>query len=168
MVRAPARVRGSGDQAQRALGRVLGVGEPRPAAAAADVGALALAVEGPHRLAADRASRSTAGLAHPSGGERRQDDVLEHLAYEEQPRPAVIPHPVTGRPILFVNPMHVHGFVGMSREAAWELIEELAAHSVQDRFVYYHSWRVGDVLMWDERATMHRGAARWSAMNCRQ
>ena len=37
-------------------------------------------------------------------------------------------------------------------------IEELAAHSTQERFVYYHSWQVGDVLMWDEAATMHRGA----------
>jgi taurine dioxygenase len=78
--------------------------------------------------------------------------------YTEVARPAVIPHPVTGRAILFVNPMHVHGFAGMERAAAWELIEELAAHSTQDRFVYYHSWRVGDLLIWDERATMHRGA----------
>ena len=78
--------------------------------------------------------------------------------YTELPRPAVTAHPVTGRPILFVNPMHVHGFVGMEREAAWGLIEELAAHATQDRFVYYHSWRVGDLLIWDERATMHRGA----------
>jgi len=87
-----------------------------------------------------------------------EGERMTNKRYEEQPRPAVIPHPVTGRPILFVNPMHVHGFVGMGREAAWELIEELAAHSVQDRFVYYHSWQVGDLLMWDERATMHRGA----------
>ena len=67
-------------------------------------------------------------------------------------------HPVTGRPILFVNPMHTHGFVGMDRKEAWPLIEELAAHATQDRFVYYHSWQVGDLLIWDERATMHRGA----------
>ena len=79
-------------------------------------------------------------------------------AYVEQQRPAVINHPVTGRPILFVNPMHTHGFVGMDRDEAWHLIEELAAHATQDSFVYYHFWRVGDVLMWDERATMHRGA----------
>jgi len=69
-------------------------------------------------------------------GERMTDKK-----YPEQPRPAVIPHPVTGRPILFVNPMHVHGFVGMERDEAWALIEELAAHATQDRFVYYHSWR---------------------------
>ena len=86
-------------------------------------------------------------------GERMTDK-----RYPEQRRPAVIAHPVTGRPILFVNPMHTHGFVGMEREAAWELIEELAAHATQQRFVYYHNWRVGDLLMWDERATMHRGA----------
>jgi alpha-ketoglutarate-dependent 2,4-dichlorophenoxyacetate dioxygenase len=46
----------------------------------------------------------------------------------------------------------------MAKNDAWALIEELAEHSTQDRFVYYHSWRVGDLLMWDERATMHRGA----------
>jgi alpha-ketoglutarate-dependent taurine dioxygenase len=78
--------------------------------------------------------------------------------YAEQRRPAVIDHPITGRPILFVNPMHTHGFEGMAREEAWQLIEELAAHATQDRFTYYHSWQVGDLLIWDERATMHRGA----------
>jgi taurine dioxygenase len=78
--------------------------------------------------------------------------------YYEQARPAVTHHPVTGRPILFVNPMHTHGFVGMDRKESWPLIEELAAHATQERFVYYHSWQVGDLLIWDERATMHRGA----------
>ncbi|HXC15448.1 MAG TPA: TauD/TfdA family dioxygenase [Stellaceae bacterium] len=78
--------------------------------------------------------------------------------YVEQRRPAVVDHPVNRRPILFVNPMHTHGFDGMARDAAWELIEELAAHATQDRFTYYHSWQVGDLLIWDERATMHRGA----------
>jgi taurine dioxygenase len=78
--------------------------------------------------------------------------------YHEVRWPALMRHPVNGRPILFVNPMHTHGFAGMTREQAWPLIEELAAHATQERFVYYHHWRVGDVLMWDERATMHRGA----------
>ena len=79
-------------------------------------------------------------------------------AYAEKARPAITNHPITGRPILFVNPLHTHGFEGMPRDEAWRLIEDLAAHSTQERFVYYHSWRVGDVLIWDERATMHRGA----------
>jgi taurine dioxygenase len=97
----------------------------------------------------------------PAGA--RLYDMQEHQnrtdkKYDEQRRPAVVDHPVTGRPILFVNPMHTHGFDGMERDEAWELIEELAAHATQERFTYYHSWQVGDLLIWDERRTMHRGA----------
>jgi alpha-ketoglutarate-dependent taurine dioxygenase len=100
------------------------------------------------------------GRSNGPAGERLygDDKGATEQQYTELPRPAVAAHPVTGRPILFVNPMHVHGFVGMERREAWDLIEELAAHATQDRFVYYHSWRVGDLLIWDERRTMHRGA----------
>lgn len=100
------------------------------------------------------------GRSSGPAGERLygDDKGKTEREYTELPRPAVVAHPVTGHPILFVNPMHTHGFVGMDRDAAWELIEELAAHATQERFVYYHSWQVGDLLVWDERATMHRGA----------
>jgi alpha-ketoglutarate-dependent taurine dioxygenase len=95
----------------------------------------------------------------PAGERLYGDDKgATEKVYAELPRPAVLCHPVSGREILFVNPMHVHGFEGMRRADAWPLIEELAAHATQERFIYYHRWRVGDVLMWDERATMHRGA----------
>ncbi len=95
----------------------------------------------------------------PAGERLYGDDKgVTEKKYQEVRWPAVTRHPVTGRSILFVNPMHTHGFVGMKREEAWPLIEELADHATQERFVYYHRWRVGDVLIWDERATMHRGA----------
>ena len=96
----------------------------------------------------------------PAGVRLYEGDPEQTLdrKYTEKARPAVIRHCVTGRPILFVNPLHTHGFQGIPQDQAWQLIEELADHSTQDRFVYYHSWRVGDVLMWDEQATMHRGA----------
>jgi taurine dioxygenase len=100
-------------------------------------------------------SRSTG----PAGERLYGDDKgVTEKKYTEVEWPAVARHPVTGRQILFVNPMHTHGFTGMKREEAWPLIEELAAHATEERFVYYHQWRVGDLLMWDERATMHRGA----------
>ena len=100
------------------------------------------------------------GRSSGPAGERLygDDKGATEKVYNELPWPAVTKHPVTGRPILFVNPMHTHGFVGMRREEAWPLIEELATHATQERFTYYHSWRIGDLLMWDERATMHRGA----------
>jgi taurine dioxygenase len=96
----------------------------------------------------------------PAGMRLYEGDPTQHLdrEYPEKARPAICAHPITGRPILFVNPLHTHGFAGMAKDQAWQLIEELAEHSTQDRFVYYHSWQVGDVLIWDERATMHRGA----------
>jgi taurine dioxygenase len=100
------------------------------------------------------------GRTDGPAGERLYSDGkgITDKEYREVRWPALTHHPVTGRPILFVNPMHTHGFVGMTREQAWPLIEELAEHATQEQFVYYHRWGVGDVLMWDERATMHRGA----------
>jgi taurine dioxygenase len=88
----------------------------------------------------------------------------EHIRMRNEGRPeclhpAIKDHPVTGRKVLFVNPTHCHGFVGMTNEESTPLIEELRDHSIQDDLVYYHSWRVGDVVIWDEIATMHRGAA---------
>jgi taurine dioxygenase len=95
----------------------------------------------------------------PAGERLYGDDKGDtDQTYSELQWPAVVRHPVTERQILFVNPMHTHGFVGMSREEATPLIQELEKHSTREQFVYYHRWRVGDVLMWDERATMHRGA----------
>jgi alpha-ketoglutarate-dependent taurine dioxygenase len=100
------------------------------------------------------------GRSSGPAGERLygEDKGVTEKKYDELPRPAVINHPVAGRPILFVNPMHTHGFAEMPRGEAWPLIEELAAHATQEQFTYYHSWQVGDLLIWDERATMHRGA----------
>jgi taurine dioxygenase len=88
----------------------------------------------------------------------------EHIRMRNEGRPeclhpAIKEHPVTGRKVLFVNPTHCHGFVGMTNEESTPLIEELRDHSIQDDLIYYHSWRVGDVVIWDEIATMHRGAA---------
>ena len=95
----------------------------------------------------------------PAGERLYGDDKgVTEKQYDEVRWPAVARHPVTGRPILFVNPMHTHGFAGMPKQQAWPLIEELTEHATQPRFVYHHRWRVGDLLIWDERATMHRSA----------
>lgn len=79
-------------------------------------------------------------------------------AFEDQRHPAVAVHPRSLREILFINPAHTHGFDGMARDAGWQLVEELSGHAVQDRFVHRHDWRPGDLVIWDERATIHRGA----------
>lgn len=89
------------------------------------------------------------------GGELARKFAETH---PEQHRPAITVHPRTGRRILFVNPLHTHGFVGLEGDEALNLIETLSEHSTRPDNIYYHNWRVGDVLMWDETSTMHRGA----------
>src|SRR5437764_6400978 len=83
------------------------------------------------------------GRSNGPAGERLygDDKGATEKQYTELPRPAVTEHPATGRPILFVNPMHTHGFVGMRREEAWPLIEALAAPATQEQCTYYPSWR---------------------------
>lgn len=76
----------------------------------------------------------------------------------DRPHPAVVRHPDSDREILFVNPAHTFGFAEMGREEGFEMVRELADKSVQEPFIYHHHWRVGDVVMWDEVATMHKGA----------
>ena len=47
--------------------------------------------------------------------------------------------------------------VGMDRAGSDDLLDRLTEHATQPRFVYRHSWRVGDLVIWDNLATMHRG-----------
>lgn len=70
--------------------------------------------------------------------------------------PLVRIHPATGRPALFLAKDVVSHIVGMDEDEARAWIEELEAFSTQTRFMYSHKWRTGDVLVWDNRCTLHR------------
>jgi alpha-ketoglutarate-dependent taurine dioxygenase len=72
--------------------------------------------------------------------------------------PIVRVHPVTGRPALFVNPGFTSHVVGMSRIESDHLLQMLYAHATQPEFVLRHRWQTGDVVIWDNRATMHYAA----------
>ena len=50
----------------------------------------------------------------------------------------------------------IKGVVGMPDDEGVELVASLVRHATQDEFVYCHKWRPGDLLMWDNRQTMHR------------
>lgn len=69
--------------------------------------------------------------------------------------PVVRVHPSTGRKALFVNPGFTTHIVGYSRIESDNLLKLLYEHSTQPEFVVRHHWRDGDVLLWDNRATMH-------------
>jgi len=71
--------------------------------------------------------------------------------------PLVRTHPSDGRKALFVSTGTVKGVVGMPNPEGLELMDELIEFATQDEFVFRHKWRVGDVLMWDNRCTLHTG-----------
>jgi len=89
--------------------------------------------------------------------------IAPHLASERE-RSTMPPvcwrirwrNPVNGRDALYIA-SHTCGIEGMSSTESLKLIEELEALATRPEGVYQHRWRAGDVVMWDNRATMHRG-----------
>jgi alpha-ketoglutarate-dependent 2,4-dichlorophenoxyacetate dioxygenase len=65
-------------------------------------------------------------------------------------------HPVTGRRSLYLS-SHAGAILGMPTPYARILLKDLTEHATQPRFVYVHKWRLNDLVMWDNRQTMHRG-----------
>jgi alpha-ketoglutarate-dependent 2,4-dichlorophenoxyacetate dioxygenase len=64
--------------------------------------------------------------------------------------------PVGGRKSLYLA-SHVRGIHGMDQAKGRRLVDDLLEHATQPRFVHAHRWAVDDVVMWDNRCTMHRG-----------
>ena len=77
-------------------------------------------------------------------------------------QPVVRTHPETGRKALYVSEGQTSHFVGMSEEESRGLLKFLFEHSVKPEFTYRHSWSVNDLLMWDNRCTMHLAVADYS------
>ena len=69
--------------------------------------------------------------------------------------PVVRTHPATGRKALYVNRLMTREIDGLPRQESDALLEELFEHQEQRQFVYEHVWRPGDILMWDNRCTLH-------------
>ena len=66
-------------------------------------------------------------------------------------------HAATGRRALYIA-SHISRIEGMSDEAGRAMVDELMAFATQRQFVYRHRWRTNDLVLWDNRCTMHRGA----------
>jgi len=82
-------------------------------------------------------------------------------AIEDKPvvHPLVRTHPENGTKAIYMHQGKVEQFVGMSPQDSQALIEELLETAIRPEFVYRHEWRLGDLLIWDDRSTMHRAFA---------
>ena len=70
--------------------------------------------------------------------------------------PLVTTHPGSGRKVLFVG-VHARQIIGWPTAEGRMLIHDLIEHATQRERVYAHQWQVGDTVIWDNRATLHRG-----------
>lgn len=87
------------------------------------------------------------GSPPPTGAERAAMPPVWH--------PMVRRHPVSGRTSLYISSIYNDAVEGMEDGAARRLIEELTRFAAQPRYMYRHAWEPHDVLMWDNRCTVH-------------
>jgi alpha-ketoglutarate-dependent 2,4-dichlorophenoxyacetate dioxygenase len=92
-------------------------------------------------------SRALLGFDQFTEAERRE--------FAPVPQRLVRRHPGSGRRSLFLS-SHIGAIHGWLRPEALDLIRDLTEHATRREFVYRHEWRVHDLVMWDNRCTMHR------------
>jgi alpha-ketoglutarate-dependent 2,4-dichlorophenoxyacetate dioxygenase len=95
-------------------------------------------------------SRGQIGFTEFPAGEREQ--------YPPSPQRLVRLHPGSKRKTLYLS-AHASHVVGWPIADGRLLLLDLNAHATQPAFVYRHEWRIGDLVIWDNRCTMHRGRA---------
>ena len=90
----------------------------------------------------------------------RKPSDINYPNFPEIAYPAVVTHPVTGRKILEICEQFLERVVtphkaGLSNDEAIELLETLVAHTRKPEFHYFHEWREGDMILWDNWRAMH-------------
>jgi taurine dioxygenase len=105
--------------------------------------------------------RAVHTLANTIEGERANSYAKEFAGKAELAKAKFATHPVvriipeTGRKALFVNPGFTASIVGMTPKESAALLAFLFAHCTQPEFIYRHKWSRNDLVIWDNRCTMH-------------
>ncbi len=89
------------------------------------------------------------------GGKRPKLSAEQLAEVPEVTHPIVRTHPESGRKALYVNEGFTLGVEGLPLDEGRDLLDALNAHATQPQFIYAHHWRAGDLVFWDNRATMH-------------
>ena len=93
------------------------------------------------------------------GGKKREGHELLEPEDRQRP-PAVYPivrkHEETGRTSLYANPHHIVRIQGLSEADSDALVKELTPYMISTPAQYQHKWRVGDIVIWDNRCGLHK------------
>jgi taurine dioxygenase len=98
----------------------------------------------------DSSRNSTGGLrrGHPENTTPRDAPGAVH--------PLVRTHPVTGRNALFLGRRLNAYIVGLEPDESEKLLDTLWAHATKPEYTWYQEWKLGDLILWDNRCVMHR------------
>lgn len=102
----------------------------------------------------DRRKNPRAQITKKDGFKHDIDKYFD-MPVPDSVHPMVTTHPETGRKVLFVNPRFAVAIDGMDDAEAQPLLDELFDHQKKPEFIYRHKWRLGDVVFWDNRSTIH-------------
>lgn len=104
-----------------------------------------------------------------SGQSRHQERTLQRATIDTPAvvQPLVRAHPETGRKVLFLSPAVVMRIAGMTTAESAGMLAYLGEHAVRPEYTYRHYWRVGDLVMWDNRCTLHLAPADFDATQVR-
>ncbi len=92
---------------------------------------------------------------HYNYGSVQKGDGKGTPAYSDSVHPVFRTHSETGRKAVYVNRLMTEGIVDMPADRSAALLKRLFDHSERAEFVYEHAWQLGDLLMWDNRCSMH-------------
>ncbi len=79
------------------------------------------------------------------------------IGHPDVTHPIVRTHPETGRKALYVSPRHTLFIEGMPENESEKLLQQLFAVQQRPENTYIHKWRLGDIVIWDNRCTLHKG-----------
>jgi taurine dioxygenase len=101
------------------------------------------------------AGRKAVHVYDYGGGVLDRRQMVEPEAGVSFAHPVARTHPATGRKALYVNRLMTHHVEGLPREESEALLALLFDTIERPAFIYEHRWRVGDLLLWDNRCTLH-------------
>lgn len=105
---------------------------------------------------AERGGDVDAAEQTAAGAERDRARGIDRPSAPEAIHPIVVRHPDTGRELLYIGPGLTDSIVGLERADSDALIARLCAHLDQPENIFAHDWEVGDLVIFDTLATLHK------------